>query len=53
VEQWRSFLAEAQMLDSKRYVNGAWRYERVDGANHWLQLTAPDRVNALMLDFLR
>ena len=47
------FLAEAQMINSDRYVEAAWRYERVEGANHWLQLTAPDRVNALMLEFLR
>ena len=47
------FLAEAQMIDTERYVDAAWRYERVEGVNHWLQLTAPERVNALMLDFLR
>jgi pimeloyl-ACP methyl ester carboxylesterase len=34
-------------------LEAAWRYERIDGANHWMQLTAPDRVNELMLDFLR
>lgn len=48
-----AFLGEAQMVDSWRYVTGTWRYERVEGANHWLQLTAPGRVNALMLDYLR
>lgn len=48
-----AFLAEAQMIDSQRYVNGSWRYERVEGANHWLQLEAPERVNALMLDYLQ
>lgn len=47
------FLAEAQMADSKRYILAPFRYERVDGANHWLQLTAPERVNALLLDYLR
>ncbi len=29
-----------------------WRYERIDGAGHWMQLDAPERVNALLLDFL-
>jgi pimeloyl-ACP methyl ester carboxylesterase len=48
-----AFLAEGQMVDSKRYVDAPFRYERVDGANHWLQLTAPERVNALLLDYLR
>lgn len=47
------FLAEAQMVDSERYVDAAWRYERIVGANHWLQLTAPVRVNPLLLEFLR
>lgn len=46
------FLAESQMIDTKRYVQGPFRYARVEGANHWLQLTAPDRVNALMLEYL-
>ena len=46
------FLTEEQMLDSARFVTGPWRYERVEGANHWLQLDAPGRVNELLLDFL-
>jgi pimeloyl-ACP methyl ester carboxylesterase len=33
-------------------VIGSWRYERIDGASHWLQLDAPARVNELLLDFL-
>jgi pimeloyl-ACP methyl ester carboxylesterase len=35
------------------HVTGGWRYERVEGASHWLQLDRPDRVNELLLDFLR
>lgn len=31
---------------------GAWRYEQLDGPGHWLQLEAPDQVNALLLNFL-
>jgi pimeloyl-ACP methyl ester carboxylesterase len=46
------FLAEGQMRGSERYCDGGWRYERVEGANHWLQLTAPERVNALLLQHL-
>jgi len=33
-------------------VAGPWRYERLDGPGHWLQLDAPDQVNSLLLDFL-
>jgi pimeloyl-ACP methyl ester carboxylesterase len=45
-------LTEAQMTDSATNVAGPWRYERLDGAGHWMQLDAPDRVNSLLLDFL-
>ena len=44
-------LTEEQMRDSAQFVQSSFRYERVDGADHWLQLTAADRVNALLLDF--
>ncbi len=45
-------LTETQMTDSAENVTGPWRYERLDGPGHWLQLDAPDQVNALLLDFL-
>ena len=45
-------LTEIQMTDSAENVAGPWRYERLDGAGHWLQLDAPQQVNALLLDFL-
>lgn len=44
-------LGEGQMVDSTRYVAANFRYERIEGADHWLQVTAPDQVNALLLDF--
>jgi pimeloyl-ACP methyl ester carboxylesterase len=45
-------LTETQMTDSAQNVAGPWRYERLDGPGHWLQLDAPDQLNALLLDFL-
>ena len=33
-------------------VAGPWRYERLDGPGHWMQLEAPDEVNRLLIDFL-
>ncbi len=45
-------LTEIQMTDSAQNVAGPWRYERLDGPGHWMQLEAPDHVNALLLDFL-
>jgi len=44
-------LGETQMRESARYVASGFRYERIDGADHWLQVTAPGQVNALLLDF--
>ncbi len=46
------FLTEENMTGSSRFVTGPWRYERVDGAGHWLQLEAPDAVNSLLVDHL-
>jgi len=45
-------LTEIQMTDSAENVAGPWRYERLDGPGHWMQLDAPDQVTALLLDFL-
>ena len=45
-------LTEAQMIRSAEHVAGPWRYARLEGPGHWMQLEAPDRVNALLLDFL-
>jgi pimeloyl-ACP methyl ester carboxylesterase len=45
-------LTEVQMTDSAQNVAGPWRYERLDGPGHWMQLEAPDQVNSLLLDFL-
>jgi pimeloyl-ACP methyl ester carboxylesterase len=45
-------LTERQMTDSGRHVTGPWRYERLDGPGHWMQLEQPDAINRLLLDFL-
>ena len=47
-----NYLTEDSMLASAEHVTGAWRYERVEGASHWLQLDAADRVNELLVEFL-
>jgi len=46
------FLAEAQMRASAKYLDGPFRFERIAGVGHWLQLEAPDAVNALLIDYL-
>jgi pimeloyl-ACP methyl ester carboxylesterase len=45
-------LTEPQMTRSAAHVAGPWRYERLDGPGHWMQLEAPDEVNRLLIDFL-
>jgi pimeloyl-ACP methyl ester carboxylesterase len=41
------FVTERQMIQSPLQ-----RYERLEGAGHWMQLDAPDRVNSLLLEHL-
>ena len=48
-----AYLTEAQMTGSAAYVSGPWRYQRLEGASHWLQLDRPDELNRLVLDFLK
>jgi pimeloyl-ACP methyl ester carboxylesterase len=46
------FLTEEQMTGSQEHVQGSWRYERLNGPGHWMQLEAPDAVSGLLTDFL-
>lgn len=46
------YLSEAQVTNSAELVPD-WRYERIEGAGHWIQLDRPDELNALLLDFLK
>ena len=41
------------MRDSARFVDGTFRYARIEGANHWLQLSGADKFNPLLLDYLK
>ena len=40
------------MTRSASNVAGTWRYERLDGPGHWMQLESPDEVSGLLVDFL-
>jgi len=46
------YLTEQAMVRSGERVSGPWRYERVEGASHWVPLDQPQVLNALLLDFL-
>jgi hypothetical protein len=39
--------------ESSGDVAGSWRYERLDGPGHWMQLNAPEQVSALLLGLMR
>jgi pimeloyl-ACP methyl ester carboxylesterase len=47
------YLAEDQMVNSGRYMDADWRYERLEGFGHWAPLQAPDQVADLILEWLR
>ena len=47
------YVAKAQMTGSAAYVDAPFRFELVEGAGHWLQIDAPERVNALLIDFFK
>ena len=49
---WDAYLTEVQMIRSSECVLGSWRYERLEGASHWMQLDRPQRINALLVEFL-
>ena len=46
------YLLESGMVRSEDYVTGSWRYERMEGASHWIPLDQPERLNTLLLEFL-
>ena len=46
------YLTERAMTASADWVDGGWRYERFEDAGHWIPVDQPDRLNALLLEFL-
>jgi pimeloyl-ACP methyl ester carboxylesterase len=47
------YLDGERMENSGVCVDGPWRYEVISGASHWIPLDAPDRLNELLLNWLR
>jgi pimeloyl-ACP methyl ester carboxylesterase len=47
-----NLLVEEQMVASGRFVRADWRYEKVDGASHWMMLDRPEHINRLLLNFI-
>jgi pimeloyl-ACP methyl ester carboxylesterase len=46
------YSTEAPMVRSEEFVTGGWRYERFEGAGHWIPLEEPELLNRLLLEFL-
>jgi pimeloyl-ACP methyl ester carboxylesterase len=46
------YLTEDAMVRSASKVKGPWRYERLEGAGHFIPVEEPERLNALLVDFL-
>ncbi|WP_211339885.1 alpha/beta fold hydrolase [Solirubrobacter pauli] len=46
-----AYLLEEQMTGSEAFVDD-WRYARIEGAGHWMQLDAPIEVTALIRSHL-
>jgi pimeloyl-ACP methyl ester carboxylesterase len=47
------YLDGERVKNSAAFVKGPWRYEEIPDASHWIPLDAPDRLNELLLDWLR
>jgi len=47
------YLDGERMERSGAYVKAPWRYEVIKGASHWIPLDTPDRLNELLLDWLK
>lgn len=45
-------LTEAQMTGSEAFLDGPWRYERIDGVGHWVPVEAAPQLSRLLVDFL-
>jgi pimeloyl-ACP methyl ester carboxylesterase len=46
-------LTEQQMVNSAQFCKAGWRYERIDNVGHWVPLEESERLNHLLLDYLR
>lgn len=44
-------LGERQMFDTREQCRSGFRYARIDGVGHWLQLSGAEKLNTLLIDF--
>ena len=46
-------LGEKQMRNSAEHCRAGFRFQRLDGVGHWMQLSGAERLNALLVDFAK
>ncbi len=46
------YLVESPLLHSDRFVDGSWRYERIEAISHFVQVDQPAKVNHLLIEHL-
>lgn len=46
------YVGEDQMKNSERFVDADWRYQRIEGAGHFIPLDAPEAVTRSILEWL-
>ena len=46
------YLTEESVMGTAKFVTASWRYERLYGVGHWMQLEGPERIDESLLDFL-
>ena len=44
---------ESWMTSTAKRMDAEWRYERIEGASHWMMMDAADTVTNLLLDWFR
>jgi pimeloyl-ACP methyl ester carboxylesterase len=47
------YLPEEPMLKTEEFMAAEWKYERLEEGSNWVMLDQSDRVNRLMLDWLK
>ena len=47
-----TYFPEVSMQRSASSMAATWRYERIEGASHWLQIDRPEKLNRLMVTWL-
>lgn len=45
------YLWESWMTKTEQLMDAQWRYERIEGASHWMMLDEPEAVTNLLLDW--